>query len=779
MSKDVYSITCSALPDSARVAGFRGTEAISQTYEIHVYLLLGAEGSDLDLDDVVGAKAKLALDRDDGRPPFVFHGMFCAFELLHEIGARSLFHAVLVPQLWHLTQTFHSRMWTQKTIPEILAEVLEDGGLSSTDYELRFAADYKVHEHVCQYQESNFDFISRWMEREGMYYFFEHGDDAEKLVITDASGFHEALHKLPIPFVAAAGHDHSAREALHTFTCKTRALPASVKLRDYDYTKPTLDVSGSASLSKTGMGEINVYGNRFFTPDDGKRLAKLRAEELLARKTVYRGTGTHFHLRSGYTFTLEDHARPSFDQQYLAVAVEHVGNQQISTPELQELTGIDSDKVYRVEVTAIPHKVQFRAERTTAWPRVYGFENGTICGPADSDYAQIDDAGRYNVKFKFDESGLKGGKASTYVRMMQPHGGSPEGFHFPLRKGTEVVFTFLGGDPDRPVISGVVPDTTNPSPVTAANYTKNVIQTGGYNRLEIEDLAGQQRVTLSTPHAKTHLLMGNPKDGHELIARTEGNSLHHTDINHDQFVGANCAINVVSNQSETIGATKSQTVTGDVTHLHKANHTHTTNANHTHTTKANHTHTTDAVHHLKVGGDHKIETGGKRETKTDGEEKWAFNADLIGHIAGQWTNVTNGVTNWTFTAAKNETVAGMLNNKFLGLKMETVIGLSIDLLVGGKIEVASAPTIEIAPTSAEVKADKKEMEAVKTEIGALKTAVKGADEALTGLRKMTVGLHNMQAGARMAAHGMSQYENGLEMVNSGLSNEANGLKLLE
>src|SRR5262249_29718538 len=143
--------------------------------------------------------------------------------------------------------------------------------------------------------------------------------------------------------------------------------------------------------------------------------------------------------------------------------VEHVGNQQISSPEMRAMTGIESDKVYHVEVKAIPADTQFRALRVTAWPRIYGYENGTVCGPADSDYAQIDDQGRYNVKFKFDESDLKNGKASTFVRMMQPHGGNPEGFHFPLRKGTEIVFSFLGGDPDRPVIAGVVPDTTNPS----------------------------------------------------------------------------------------------------------------------------------------------------------------------------------------------------------------------------------------------------------------------------------------------------------------------------
>ncbi len=373
---------------------------------------------------------------------------------------------------------------------------------------------YKPQEHVCQYQESNLDFISRWMEREGMYYYFEQGDDAEVLVITDSVSKHDTLDPQPVRFFASAGgaaHDGSAGEALHTFTCKQHALPATVKLADYDYAKPTLDVSGTAPVSKTGIGEISVYGHRFFTPDDGKRLAKLRAEELLARQVVYRGTGTEFHLRAGYFFTLENHPRAAFDMKYLATFVVHAGNQTLSTPELKALTGIDIERVYWVEVTAIPGATQFRAVRSTPWPRIYGFENGIVGGAADSDYAQIDDQGRYNVKFKFDESTLDKDKASTWVRMLQPHGGNPEGFHFPLRNGTEVLFTFLGGDPDRPVISGVVPDAHNPSLVTSKNHTQNVMMTGGKNYMIVEDLEGKQHVDLVCPTQSTTLFMGGPR----------------------------------------------------------------------------------------------------------------------------------------------------------------------------------------------------------------------------------------------------------------------------
>ncbi len=777
---DVFNITCSALPEETRVAGFRGTEGLSRPYEFDLYLVLGAEGLDLDLADAIGAKAKLEIDRADGRPPFLFHGIFSAFELLHEFGGRSLFHATLVPQLWQLTQTFHSRIFTKMTIPDIIKEVLEDGGLAGDDFTFKLAQTYKTEEHVCQYLETHLDFISRWMEREGMYYYFEQGEGSERLVITDNKSFHGPLPEKPVRFFALGGHDGSAGEALHTFTCKHRALPANVKLKDYDYTKPTLDVSGTAPVSKTGLGEISVYGGRFFTPDDGKRLAKIRAEELLARQVVYRGAGSTLYMRPGYLFTLEDHPRSAFDAAYLVMECDHVGNQMIGDPHLRELTGIETDKVYWVEVTAIPGKSQFRAESKTAWPRIYGFENGTVGGPADSDYAQIDDHGRYNVKFKFDESDLKGGKSSTWVRMMQPHGGNPEGFHFPLRKGTEVTLMFLGGDADRPVISGVVPDTTNPSPITSGNHTKNIIHTGGDNHFELEDLAGQQRVTLSTPHAKTTLLMGNPQDGHEFIATTEGNSLHNTDLDHKQVVGQNTDITIGANHTEDIGGEKSVHVAGEVEANHDKSYKFTTGDDWEVEIGAD-------KKELTVGSTTEILIGDKTEamlgTSTEltvGNEMEASLANVLDLTVGNVAEITIANKMETTIGNSMEVTVGNVMEITVANKMEVTVGAMVDIKVGASMEVMVGPAIEIAtcekieltPEAVEAKADKTKLEALETEMKGVHSQLTGAKDAIHGLKQATVGLKSLEAG-------VVNHDLALRLVNAGLNNTAAGLTLME
>src|SRR5207237_1322718 len=160
--------------------------------------------------------------------------------LVHELGGRALVRALLVPQIWRLRQTLHSRIFTQKSLPDIIKVVLEDGGLTPDEYAFRLSGKYEPEEHVCQYHESDFDFI-----------------------------------------------------------CRRRSLPASIKLKDYDYSKPTLGVSASAPVSRTGLGEISLHGSRFFTPDAGKRLAEIRAEEMLSREVVFTGSGTALYLRAG------------------------------------------------------------------------------------------------------------------------------------------------------------------------------------------------------------------------------------------------------------------------------------------------------------------------------------------------------------------------------------------------------------------------------------------------------------------------------------------------
>jgi len=163
---------------------------------------------------------------------------------------------------------------------------------------------------------------------------------------------------------------------------------------------------------------------------------------------------------------------------------------------------------YKNTFDCIPADVVFRPLRRTEWPSIHGFVNATIDGAGSNQYAEIDDHGRYKVKLPFDLSDKKDGKASRYIRMMQPYAGGGMGMHFPLHKGTEVALGFVDGDPDRPIILGALVNPETASPVSGANQTQSKIHTGGGNSFTIEDTAGTQSMVMHTPSGNTSISIG-------------------------------------------------------------------------------------------------------------------------------------------------------------------------------------------------------------------------------------------------------------------------------
>jgi type VI secretion system secreted protein VgrG len=580
---DLFRLEGDALPASTRVLAIDGIEALSKPYKFAVDIAtLGEDDCAFEPGDTLGKRVSLVILDESGEARTRIHGVIAGAELTHAMPSDAFYRVTLAPQLWFLSLDRHSRVFVKESIPQIIEKVLGDAGLKSgDDFELRLVRPYPKREHVCQYAESNLTFVSRWMEREGIYYFFEQGDDKEKLIITDDKTKHQALDSKPLRYFPLAG----AQEAFYTFRAKHASLPEKVRLDDYndmrpnqdisvavrldDYNdmRPDQDISVEAPAADLGVGVLSIFGENFADSDAGKRLVKVRAEELLTGQLVLHGAGRVYEVRSGYRLKLEAHPRSSMNQEYLAVRVRHRGYQ----------GGPGSDSVkkagYRVNVKAIKADTQFRPRRITPKPRINGLETGVIDGPDDQDYALLDEHGRYFVKFHFDESDLKDGKASTRVRMLQPHAGNPEGFHFPLRKGTEVHLAFVGGDPDRPLIVGAVPNPLNPNMVTKDNATHNVLQTGGETRIEIEDQKDKQYIDISTPSKSTRLHLGEENNAHKhnFVLATDGNGLIHAGRDHDLMVtnnqkvevGANRNKHVRGNEVTTIGAKREHVVKGE------------------------------------------------------------------------------------------------------------------------------------------------------------------------------------------------------------------------
>lgn len=562
----IMTVESSAVPPGASVVSIRGREALSEPYLLEVGLRTTSGRVDI---DGLGAAIHVEVTRAGLlEEPHVWNGIVASVELLHEDAEVGFWRVTMVPKLWSLKSSFHSRVFTVGSVPEIVEAVLLDEGLSSRDFRFELRGTYPSLEHVCMFRETSFEFISRLLEREGITYFFEHEEDRHVMVLVDDLGAHvEARGSVPMqPY---AQDDDTNKEGFFELSYEHRALAGEVRVTDYDYLRPSTTVEARGSVQRRPSSVVTLHADFVPLPGEEQRYADLRVEELLCREQWFSGWGRVQGLRAGFTFAVTGHPLSRLDDEYLAVAIDteifelEAGAGGGRARWLAGLFGIEGRRGVQVNVGAIPRAVQFRPQRVAPWPRVHGVVDGVVDGMAASDYAQVDAQGRYKVRLRFDESDLLDGQASTWIRMLQPHGGSNEGFHFPLRKGTEVQVAFLGGDPDRPVIVGVAHNAIDKSKVRSANGTQNVIHTGGDNTITMEDAIGGMFVTSHTPHANSTLHLGT--GANQVDLRTDGRGHVHIGRSLDVDVDGAKIETVHGTLRETYGGLQTLTVTGAVT----------------------------------------------------------------------------------------------------------------------------------------------------------------------------------------------------------------------
>ena len=463
------------------VVAFTGTESLSRPYAFEISLVSDDPG--IDPMAVLRHPARFVIHRAEG-DDVEFNGILAEFQETQEFHGYCFFKAMLAPRLLWLGLTHHNQVFLDATVPEIMELALKDGGLfPEIDFEFRTEKAYKTLEYVCQYDESHFNFISRLAEREGIYYFFEQTPNGEKIVFTDTKIAHTDLpFGGKLSYAPRSGLDALyEKEIIRTFVCRHSQLPVRVHLKSYNPMKPSMLLEASAAVDADGRGETYIYGLNFETPEEGERLAAIRAESLLCRQTLINGESSVPFMIPGYTFNLEGHYKNAYDRKYLITEVTHEGHQTgyLISGLNDMVQGREEKMFYSNRFVAIySADCQFRPEQSTVQPRISGTIHATVDAASNGRYAELDEHGRYKVILPFDLSGRSGGKASAWFRMMQPYAGQNQGMHFPLHKGTEVLLTFIDGDPDRPVIAGAVPNPETKSPVTGRNQYKSVIMTG-------------------------------------------------------------------------------------------------------------------------------------------------------------------------------------------------------------------------------------------------------------------------------------------------------------
>lgn len=501
--------------DDLIVVDFTGFEAISEPYEFVINLK--SENAEIDLEAMVGSRCTFEMEFDGDIKKY--HGILSEFDQLHQIGKYTMYRATLVPRLWLLSLYQTNEIYLDKNIQDIIEVVFEECDIPSLDYKINLSSSYPTWEFRCQFGETHLDFLSRLMEHQGIYYYFEQSDNSETIIICDTMQSQESMKDSEVNYGTLTGLDkHMVFNNIYSLVCRQTRIPKKMMLRDYNYEKPSLNIEGSADMDSKSVGEVFTYGDNFETPEEGQQLAKVRAEEMISRKIRYHGDSAVFRMSPGYNFDMKKHFRENFNQSYLVLRIEHEGK----LP--SHLTGDSEIPDYANRFSAIPAKIQFRSDLKTTKPRFFGAINAIIDAEQSGKYAELDDQGRYKVLLPFDRiRDHEGGKASHWVRMAQPFGGLEEGMFFSLRKGTEVLLTFINGDPDQPIISSVVPNGANPSMVTSDNQTKNRIRTSSGNLIELEDKENNSRIKLFSPNATTYMHLGAADpDGEGLVTMTTG-----------------------------------------------------------------------------------------------------------------------------------------------------------------------------------------------------------------------------------------------------------------
>lgn len=499
--------------DKFSVVKMSGFESISKPFRFTLTLV--SNDADIDFDKVLQNPAEFRIYAPDGASSTPYHGMIAAFEQLHKSDGYVFYQAVLVPRLWQLSLYQVSEVYLDdQPIPDTVKKVLEQSRLSSADFEFKLSGSYRNRSYVCQYQETHLDFLSRWMEKEGMYFYFDHEGRNDKLVIADNRSMHAAAAVKVLYRPVDEQDTGAAGDSVQDFVCRQEPLPKQVVLRDFNHRKAHIELKATAPVSDNGVGEINIYGENFRDEEEGKRYAKLRAEEILCGARVFSGEATAVGLRSGYFMEMDRHYRGNFNGRYLVTEVQHEGSQAAAL-----LTGgagaqgeggeTRSETNYRTSFRAIPAATQFRPKRSTAKPKVIGTMNAIIDAAGMGPYAELDAYGQYKVQLPFDNSDKNAGKGSARVRMASPYAGSDHGMNFPLQKNAEVLLSFVDGDPDQPVILGAVPNSENPSVVNYKNPEVNRITTRGGNQLQMNDTRGGQSVQLHSPAGMSSIFIGS------------------------------------------------------------------------------------------------------------------------------------------------------------------------------------------------------------------------------------------------------------------------------
>jgi type VI secretion system secreted protein VgrG len=681
------------LGDDLLFHSMTATEEMSRLFTYDVGLL--SPRADINLDEILGQNVtiKLALPDDTTR---YYNGYVTRFTQGGRFGRYNAYYAQVRPWLWFLTRTADCRIFQEMKVPDIIKQVFTD--LGAADYKLDLTGTYRNWTYCVQYRETDFNFVSRLMEQEGIGYYFRHTDGKNTLVLTDSASKHTPVANYEkLPYIGPDEHVRPDFEHVSQWRFGRNIQPGVYVHDDYDFERPGVELKTNKPLPrsyKPSDFEIYDYPGTYIQIPDGKQYAEVRIEELGAQFETASASTNARGLSVGSLVTLENHPREDQNREYLIASANY--NLRFNDYEALPDAG---ETAYQCAFTVMPTSQQFRPKRITPKPFVQGPQTAVVVGPAGEEI-YTDKYGRVKVQFHWDRRGKKDENSSCWIRVSHPWAGKAWGAIATPRLTQEVIVDFLEGDPDQPIITGRVYNAEQMPPYDLpANKTQTGIKSrsslGGtaanFNELRFEDKKGSEQVFLhaeknqdiEVEHDETHWV------GHDRTKTIDHDETTHVKHDRTETVDNNETITIHGNRTETVD--KDETIT-----VHK-----------------NRTETVDINETITIGGDRTI-TVSKNESATV--------SLMRTHTVGINEAITVGAAQEVTVGAAQTITVGAVQSTTVGANQSNTIGAAQSTDVGA----ARSITVGAAQT---------------TEVGANASMKIGGDEAraVTGGRATTIG----------------------------------------
>ena len=582
--------------DVLLLASLHGTEQLGRPFQYD--LDLRSEDASIDFDQIVGHNISVRYELPDQTTRY-FNGFVSRFVQTAAEGRTASYQATMVPWLWFLTRTADCRIFQNKTVPDIVKAVCSAHGFTDIDESL--SGSYSACDYCVQYRETDFNFVSRLLEQEGIYYYFKHTDGQHTMVLCDSP----AAHHPADGFDSVAFRAPSADATLGYVTGWSVAHevePATYALTDYDFTKPRASLMVKSQVARGdayASAEVYDYPGRYTTVGPGEEYAKVRIQELQARYEVASATTDLAGLLAGCTFGMTDHPRDDQNRQYLITAA----TCQITSDEFDSAAGGSGrggsngsggggggggGPSYACHFTAVDAQTPYRPARVTPKPTVAGPQTAVVVGPAGQEI-YTDPYARVKVQFMWDRLGQADENSSCWIRVAQVWAGRNWGGIYNPRVGQEVIVDFLEGDPDQPIITGRVYNGVEKPPYPLPDrQTMSTIKSnsspggGGFNELRFEDKKGSEQIFV---HGEKNQDVRIKNDcfewiGHDRHLVVKNSQYEHVDTDrhetidrdHREEVGRDRNTKIEGKEAKEVTSTLSLKVGDDVAEQFKKNH---------------------------------------------------------------------------------------------------------------------------------------------------------------------------------------------------------------